>query len=99
MDSFPVGMVELEQTKILVCTDQAETTKGSNVVVSDDLRNQMIKPHNLEVGIWKANMQRKPSRKVKPTSVMLIERYQRQLEGDRRYQVAQGIKRDRFFED
>jgi hypothetical protein len=39
MDSFPVGMVELEQTKILVCTDQAETTKGSNVVVSDDLRN------------------------------------------------------------
>jgi hypothetical protein len=28
MDPFPVGMVELEQKKILVRTDQAETTKG-----------------------------------------------------------------------
>jgi hypothetical protein len=26
MDPFPIGMVELEQKKILVCTDQAETT-------------------------------------------------------------------------
>jgi hypothetical protein len=35
-DLFPIGMVELEQKKILVRTDQAETTKGRNVVVSDD---------------------------------------------------------------
>jgi hypothetical protein len=56
MDPFPVGMVELEQKKILVRTDQAETTKGRNVVVSDDLRNRMIKPHNPEVGMWKENM-------------------------------------------
>jgi hypothetical protein len=35
---------------------------------------------------------------VKPTSAMLIEKYQWQLEEDRRYQVARGIKRDRFFE-
>jgi hypothetical protein len=67
------------------------------VVVSDDLRNQMIKPHNPEVGMWKENVQRKPARKVKPTSAMLIEKYQRQLEEDRRYQVARGIKWDRFF--
>jgi hypothetical protein len=64
MDLFPVSMVELEQKKILVRTDQAETTKGRNVVVSDDLCNQMIKPHNLEVGMWKDIMQRKPARKV-----------------------------------
>jgi hypothetical protein len=55
-DPFPVGMVELEQKKILVCTDQVETTKGRNVVVSDDLHNQMIKPHNPEVGMWKENV-------------------------------------------
>jgi hypothetical protein len=67
------------------------------VVVSDDLRNQMIKPHNPEVGMWKENVQRKPARKVKPKSAMLIEKYQRQLEEDRRYQVARGIKWDRFF--
>jgi hypothetical protein len=34
-DPFPVGMVKLMDKKILVCTDQAETTKGKNVVVSD----------------------------------------------------------------
>jgi hypothetical protein len=76
-DSFPIGMVELEQKKILLRTYQAETTKGRNVVVSDDLRNQMIKPHNPEVGMWKENVQRKPARKVNPTSAMLIEKYQR----------------------
>jgi hypothetical protein len=49
MDLFPIGMVELEQNKILVRTDQAETTKGRNVVDSDDLHNWMIKPHSPEV--------------------------------------------------
>jgi hypothetical protein len=29
---------------------------------------------------------------------MLIKKYQRQLEEDRRYRVARGIKWDRFFE-
>jgi hypothetical protein len=38
-DPFPVSMVELEHKKILVCTDQDETTKGKNVVISDDLCN------------------------------------------------------------
>jgi hypothetical protein len=45
-DPFPIGMVELMDKKVLVHTDQAETTKGKNVVISDELRNQMIKPHN-----------------------------------------------------
>jgi hypothetical protein len=43
MDPFPIDMVELEQKKILVRTDQAETIKGRNVVVSDDLRTWMTK--------------------------------------------------------
>jgi hypothetical protein len=55
-DPFPIGMVEIEHKKILVRTDQAETTMGKNVVVSDDLHKQMIKPHNLEIGVWKENM-------------------------------------------
>jgi hypothetical protein len=61
-----------------VCIDQAETTKGKNVTVSDDPRNRMIKPHNPEVGVWKENVQRKPAKKVKPMLAMLIEKYQRQ---------------------
>jgi hypothetical protein len=95
---FPISMVELEHKKIRVCTDQAKTTKGKNVVVSEDLRNWMIRPHNPEIGMWKENVQRKLAKRVKPTSVMLIGKYQRQLEEDRRYRVTQGIKRDRFFD-
>jgi hypothetical protein len=56
MDPFPIGMVEIEHKKILVSTDQAETTKGNNVVIFDDLRNRIIKPHNSEIGVWKENM-------------------------------------------
>jgi hypothetical protein len=68
------------------------------VVISDDLHNRMIKPHNPEIGVWKENVQRKPAKRVKPMSAMLIEKYQQQLEEDRTYQVARGIKRDKFFE-
>jgi hypothetical protein len=35
MDPFPVGMVELMDKKVLVRMDQAEMTKGKNVVISD----------------------------------------------------------------
>jgi hypothetical protein len=34
IDSFPVGMVALMDKKVLVRTDQAETTKGKNMIVS-----------------------------------------------------------------
>jgi hypothetical protein len=84
-DPFPIGMVEIEHMKILVLTDQAETTKGKNVVISDDLHNRMIKLHNPEIGVWKENVQRKPAKKVRPTSALLIEKQQRQLEEDRMY--------------
>jgi hypothetical protein len=71
-----VGMVKIGHKKILVRMDQAETTKGKNVVVSDDLCNRMIKPHNPEIGVCKENVQRKPAKRVKPMSALLIEKYQ-----------------------
>jgi hypothetical protein len=55
-DTFLIGTVELKHKKILVRTDQAEMTKGKSVVISDDLRNWMIKPHNPEIGVWKENV-------------------------------------------
>jgi hypothetical protein len=84
-DVFPIGMVELMDKKVLVRTDQDETTKGKNVVVSNELCNQMIKPHNLKSGVSKENMLRKLAKRVNPTSAMLIEKYQWQLEEDRKY--------------
>jgi hypothetical protein len=98
VDLFPVGMVENMDKKVLVRMDQAETTNGKNVVVSEELCNLMIKPHNPEIGMWKENMLWKPAKRVKPTLAMLIEKYERQLEEDWKYWVTRGIKRDRFFE-
>jgi hypothetical protein len=76
-DPFPVSMVELMDKKVLVRTDQVETTKGKNVVISDELFKQMIKPHNPNIGVWKENVLWKPAKRVKPMSAMLIEKYQR----------------------
>jgi hypothetical protein len=56
IDLFPIGMVELMDKKVLVRTDHAETNKGKDVVVSDELRNRMIKPDNLEIGVWQESM-------------------------------------------
>jgi hypothetical protein len=52
VDSFPVNTVRFGEKKILVRSDQADPTKGKNVVMSDKLRNKMIRPHNPEVGMW-----------------------------------------------
>jgi hypothetical protein len=95
-DPFPIGMVELMDKKVLVRTDQAETTKDKNMVIFDELCNRLIMPHNPEIGVWKENMLQKLAKRVKPMSAMLIKKYQWQLEEDRRYRVIRGIKRDRF---
>jgi hypothetical protein len=60
-DPFPINLIKFEQKKVLVRTDQAATTKGENVVVSNDLRNRMIKPWSPKVGVWKENMRRAPA--------------------------------------
>jgi hypothetical protein len=77
MNPFPVSMVELEHKNILVCMDQAETTKGKNVAIFDDLCNRMIGCHNPEIGMWKENVQRKLAKRVKPMLATLIKKYQR----------------------
>jgi hypothetical protein len=78
MDPFPMDVIQLGEKKILVRMNQAETMRGKNIVVSDELHNHMIKPHSLEAGVWKDNVARKPACRVKPTSNMLIEKYLRQ---------------------
>ncbi len=88
IDSFPVGMVELMDKKVLMHMDQAKMTKGKNVVVFDELRNQKIKPHNPKIGVWKENMLRKLAKRVKLISTILIKKYQQQLKENRKYRVA-----------
>jgi bifunctional pyridoxal-dependent enzyme with beta-cystathionase and maltose regulon repressor activities len=88
MEPFPVCMVELMNKKVLVRTDQAEKTKLNDVVISDELHKWMIKPHNPEIGVWKENVLRKPAKRVKATSAMLIKIYQHLLEEDWMYQMG-----------
>jgi hypothetical protein len=40
------------------------------MVLFDELRNWMIKLHNLETGVWKMNVLQKLAKRVKPTSAM-----------------------------
>jgi hypothetical protein len=76
-DPFPIVVVELMDKKVLMRTDQAETTMGKNVVICDELHNRKIKPHNLKIGVWKENVLRKLVKRVKPVSATLIEKCQR----------------------
>jgi hypothetical protein len=93
-DPFSVNMVKLGERKILVRSSQASTTKGKNVIVSDELRNRMVKPHSPEVGVWKENYVKRPVRRVKPTSNMLIDKYMRQQQW-RAAGQSSGLKRYR----
>jgi hypothetical protein len=58
VDPFPVNMVSFGQKKILVGSNQAESTKGKHVIVLVELWNRMIKPHNPEAGVLKENVGR-----------------------------------------
>jgi hypothetical protein len=50
VDPFPVNTVGYEGRKILVQIDQADTTRGKNVIVSNELWNRMIKLEALMPG-------------------------------------------------
>jgi hypothetical protein len=96
VEPFRVNTVDLEGKRVLVHSDQAATMKGKNVVVSDEPRHRMIKPHNPEVGTWKENVRRKPERSVRPTSSMLKEKYVMQQQQQRGLQSYLGwYKRER----
>jgi hypothetical protein len=75
---FPMNMVDLGDKKILIRADQAGTTKGENVVIVDEPKGRLIKPQSLKLGVWKENVGKKASWRIKPTSSMLIEKYLRQ---------------------
>jgi hypothetical protein len=55
-----VNTVRFEEKKILVRSDLSSTTKWKNVIVSDELRNWMLKPRSPKIGVWKENIARKP---------------------------------------
>jgi hypothetical protein len=77
MDPFPINMINFDEKRVLVQTDQANTTRGKNVMVSDELKVTMMNARAAEVDVWKQNVPRKTYPRWKPTSTFLMEKYAR----------------------
>jgi hypothetical protein len=95
VDPFLVNTIRFEEKKILVQTDKVVTTKGENVVVSDELRNKMIKPRSLEAEVLRENVRRKPTQRIKPNFVRLINKYFRRQQREA-HEQWRGFKRGRY---
>jgi hypothetical protein len=56
-DPFPtnMNMVKLERKKVLVRPSQVVTTKGKEVIISEELPLWMIKPKSPKDGQWQKN--------------------------------------------
>jgi hypothetical protein len=67
-DPFPanVNTINFEEVKVLVHPEQADSTRGKNVVVSDEPRPRMLKPRSPESGVWKVNQRRWTGLRVTP---------------------------------
>jgi hypothetical protein len=70
LDPFPVAMINFEEKRVLVQTDQAESTKGKKVLIS-------VKPRSPEPRVWKKNERRKTWLEWRLTSSFLIDKYTR----------------------
>nr|CAE04479.3 OSJNBa0029L02.20 [Oryza sativa Japonica Group] len=80
-DHFPVNTINFNDKKVLIRPEQAESTKGKEVVIGEP-RSKMIVLKKPEVGVWKENRSgastSKAPRKTKVTFNMLLEKYEKQ---------------------
>jgi hypothetical protein len=95
-DPFPanINMINFEEVKVLMHSRQADSTRGKNVIASDEPRARMIKPKIPEPGMWNLNQRRWTRPRVKPTSAMLLEKYTEQQKKNV-FQWLGGVKRER----
>jgi hypothetical protein len=54
-DPFPINVIDFENKKVLIRSDQTESARGKNVVVDNNAPPRTIKPKNPVVGVWKVN--------------------------------------------
>jgi hypothetical protein len=75
INPFPIDAIDFEKKKILIRSDQAESTKGKNVAIDDNAAPRMIKPKNTEVEAGKVKGKNNQVPKPKPTVSMLLKKY------------------------
>src|SRR5512141_373037 len=80
-DPFPVNTINFNDKNVLIRLEQAESTKGKEVVIGEP-RPKMMVPKNPEVGVWKENRSEasssKAPSKTKVTFDMLLDKYEKQ---------------------
>nr|AAX95307.1 Retrotransposon gag protein, putative [Oryza sativa Japonica Group]ABA93246.1 retrotransposon protein, putative, unclassified [Oryza sativa Japonica Group] len=80
-DPFPVNTINFNNKKVLIRLEQAESTKGKEVVIGEP-RPKMMVPKKPKVGVWKENKSgastSKAPRKTKVTFDILLEKYEKQ---------------------
>jgi hypothetical protein len=68
-------MIEFENKKMLIRSDQTESARGKNIVIDDSAPPRIIRPKNAEVGLQKVDeRKRKSDPRPKPT-VKLLDKY------------------------
>jgi hypothetical protein len=69
-------MIDFDNKKILILSDQTESTKGKNIVTDNNAAPRMIKSKNSEIGQQKVGeRKRKPAPKLNPTVKQLLNKY------------------------
>jgi hypothetical protein len=58
-DNFPTNVIDFENKKILIRSDQTESTRGKNIVVDNNAPPRMIKPKIPVVGVSKVNARKR----------------------------------------
>jgi hypothetical protein len=74
-DHFLINIIDFENKKVLVRAHQRESTKGKNVIVSDEYIAKMIKSRSPEVNVWKVNQRGSMHSAFKPAFEFLLSRY------------------------
>jgi hypothetical protein len=76
INPFPIDAIDFENKKILIRSDQAESTKEKNVFIDDNAAPRMIKPKSPEIGVQKVDeRKRKSAPMVMPTVKQLLDKY------------------------
>jgi hypothetical protein len=76
INPFPISAIDFENQKILVRSDQTESTKEKNIIIDDNAAPRMIKPKNPNVGVQNVDeRKRKQAPRPKPTVKHMLDKY------------------------
>jgi hypothetical protein len=91
-----MNMIELEGKKVMVRLSQANSTKGKEVVIGEEMQPRMIKPKSLKATQWKKNERNKAQSHPKATFDILMAKYRDGKVGIREHenQTIQNPKSD-----